>query len=54
MSDELFDVYHTIAIAKEFWDQLEAKNMCEEATSKKFLVSSFNNYKMVDHKHVME
>ena len=28
--------------------------MCEEATSKKFIVSFFNNYKMVDHKHVME
>jgi len=28
--------------------------MREDATSKKFLVSHFNNYKMVDNKSVME
>ena len=50
ISDGLFDVYHTITIAKELWDQLEAKYMREDATSKMFL----NNYKIVDNKPVTE
>ena len=54
MSVGLFDVYHTIATIKEFWGQLQAKYMRENARNKKFLVSSFNNYKMVDNKLVME
>ncbi|KAL0411022.1 UNVERIFIED_CONTAM: hypothetical protein Slati_3691900 [Sesamum latifolium] len=32
----------------------EAKYMAEDASSKKFLVSDFNNYKMVDSRPVME
>ncbi|GJZ94302.1 hypothetical protein Tco_0666505 [Tanacetum coccineum] len=34
--------------AKELWDSLESKYMAEDASSKKFLVSNFNNYEMVD------
>nr|GEV05668.1 zinc finger, CCHC-type [Tanacetum cinerariifolium] len=34
--------------AKELRDQLESKYKAEDASSKKFLVSNFNNYKMVD------
>ncbi|GKB57611.1 zinc finger, CCHC-type containing protein [Tanacetum coccineum] len=37
-----------ICSAMELWDQLESKYMAEYASSKKFLVSNFNNYKMVD------
>ncbi|XP_071905875.1 uncharacterized protein [Coffea arabica] len=51
MSDNMFDVYHSITTAKELW---ESKYMQEDATSNNFLVSSFNNYKMVDSKSVME
>ncbi|GJR85872.1 zinc finger, CCHC-type containing protein [Tanacetum coccineum] len=40
--------------AKELWDSLESKYMAEDASSKKFLVSNFNNYKMVDSRPVME
>ncbi|GKB01379.1 zinc finger, CCHC-type containing protein, partial [Tanacetum coccineum] len=39
---------------KELWDSLESKYMAENSCSKKFLVSSFNNYKMVDSRPVME
>nr|GEV87443.1 zinc finger, CCHC-type [Tanacetum cinerariifolium] len=39
---------------KELWDSLESKYMAEDSTSKKFLVSNFNNYKMVDSRPVME
>ncbi|GJT25196.1 zinc finger, CCHC-type containing protein [Tanacetum coccineum] len=39
---------------KELWDSLEAKYMAEDASSKKFLVSNFINYKMTDSRSVME
>ncbi|GKC34443.1 zinc finger, CCHC-type containing protein [Tanacetum coccineum] len=48
MSDPLFDIYPNVESAKELWDSLKSKYMAEEASSKKFLVSNFNNYKMVD------
>ncbi|GJU09724.1 peptide-N(4)-(N-acetyl-beta-glucosaminyl) asparagine amidase [Tanacetum coccineum] len=54
MSDALFDVYQKVGSAKELWDQLESKYMAEDASSKKFLVSTFNTYKMVDSRFVME
>ena len=40
--------------AKELWDTLEAKYLTEDATSKKFLVSHFMKYSMVDNKPVMD
>ncbi|GKB09800.1 hypothetical protein Tco_0843723 [Tanacetum coccineum] len=54
MSDPLFDIYQNVESAKELWDSLEYKYMAEDASSKKFLVSNFNNYKMVDSRPVME
>ncbi|GKB11333.1 zinc finger, CCHC-type containing protein [Tanacetum coccineum] len=54
MSDALFDVYQNVELAKELWDQLKAKYMAEDTSSKKFLVSNFNNYRMVDSRSVME
>ncbi|GKC34933.1 hypothetical protein Tco_1047317 [Tanacetum coccineum] len=48
MSDALFDVYQNVESKKELWDQLEAKYIAEDTSSKKFLVSNFNNYIMVD------
>ncbi|CAM8996554.1 unnamed protein product [Rhodiola kirilowii] len=54
MSDPLFDLYQNAESAKELWDALEAKYMQEDASSKKFLVSNFNSYKMVDARPVME
>ncbi|GJY06970.1 zinc finger, CCHC-type containing protein [Tanacetum coccineum] len=40
--------------SKELWDSLEAKYMAEDASSKKFLVSNFTNYKMTDSRPVLE
>ena len=54
MSDTLFDQYHNKSTTKEIWESLEAKYMMENATSKKFLVSKFFNYKMVDNRLVVE
>ncbi|GJU48747.1 hypothetical protein Tco_1218302 [Tanacetum coccineum] len=38
----------------KLWDFLDAKYMAEDASSKKFLVSNFTNYKMTDLRPVME
>ncbi|GJX37897.1 hypothetical protein Tco_0251200 [Tanacetum coccineum] len=54
MSDSLFDIYQNVKSGKKLWDSLKAKYMAEIASSKKFLVSNFNNYKMVNSRHVME
>src|ERR1044072_4303672 len=54
MSDSLFDIYQSSNSAKELWEKLESRYMQEDATSKKFLVSQFNNYKVVDSISVME
>uniref|UniRef100_A0A1S4CWN7 Zinc finger, CCHC-type n=1 Tax=Nicotiana tabacum TaxID=4097 RepID=A0A1S4CWN7_TOBAC len=54
MSDALFDIYQHVETAKELWDTLENKYMSEDAFSKKFLVSQFNNYKMVEGRSIMD
>ncbi|GKF19154.1 hypothetical protein Tco_0067792 [Tanacetum coccineum] len=53
MSDSLFDIYRNVESSKELWDSLKAKYMAEDASSKKFLVSNFTNYKMTDSRPVM-
>ncbi|GJT88727.1 zinc finger, CCHC-type containing protein [Tanacetum coccineum] len=40
--------------AGELWDSLESRYMTDDSSSKKFLVSNFNNYRMVDSRPVME
>ncbi|GKC52483.1 hypothetical protein Tco_1075228 [Tanacetum coccineum] len=47
-------VLTTLIPKDELWDSLEAKYMAEDASSKKFLVSNFTNYKMTDSKPVLE
>ncbi|GJT12254.1 zinc finger, CCHC-type containing protein [Tanacetum coccineum] len=54
MSDPLFDIYQSVESFKELWDSLDAKYMDEDASSKKFLVSNFTNYKMTDKRPVMK
>nr|KAJ0219071.1 hypothetical protein LSAT_V11C300118320 [Lactuca sativa] len=54
MSDSLFDIYQNFESAKELWDSLESKYMAEDASSKKFLVSNFIGYKMINSRPVME
>nr|GEX80052.1 zinc finger, CCHC-type [Tanacetum cinerariifolium] len=53
MFDSLFDIYQNAESAKTL-ESLESKYMAEDAFSKKFLVSNFMNYKMVDTRPVME
>ncbi|GJW66112.1 zinc finger, CCHC-type containing protein [Tanacetum coccineum] len=47
-------VQQNVKSSKELWDSLEAKYMAEDASSKKFIVSNFTNYKMTDSRPVME
>ncbi|CAH9106213.1 unnamed protein product [Cuscuta europaea] len=54
MCDSLFDVYQNVEYAKTLWESLESKYMTEDTSSKKFLISNFNSYKMVDSRPVME
>ncbi|GKC81227.1 zinc finger, CCHC-type containing protein [Tanacetum coccineum] len=54
MSDSLFDVYQNVETSKELWDTLEAKYMAEDASSKKFIISNFTNYKITDSRPVLE
>ncbi|GJW71721.1 zinc finger, CCHC-type containing protein [Tanacetum coccineum] len=54
MSDSLFDIYQNVESSKELRDSLEAKYMAKDASSKKFLVSNFTNYKMTDSRLVMK
>lgn len=54
MSDSLFDIYQGETSANSLWDKLETRYMQEDATSKKFLVTHFNNYKMFDNRPIME
>ncbi|XP_023762314.1 uncharacterized protein LOC111910719 [Lactuca sativa] len=54
MSDALFDIHSESLYAKELWDTLKLKYITEDASSKKFLVSNFNNYNMDDSKSVTE
>ncbi|GAV67732.1 UBN2_2 domain-containing protein, partial [Cephalotus follicularis] len=54
MSNTLFDAYHNVPTSKELWAQLEARYMKEDAASKRFLITKFNSYKMMDSRSVME
>ncbi|CAN0854204.1 Retrovirus-related Pol polyprotein from transposon TNT 1-94 [Linum grandiflorum] len=54
MADALFDIYQNYNSASELWDALESKYLAEDASSTKFLVSNFLNYKMVESRPVME
>nr|GEW81772.1 putative zinc finger, CCHC-type [Tanacetum cinerariifolium] len=54
MDDSLFDIYQNIESAKALWVSLESKYMAEDASSKKFLVGNFINYKMVDTRPVID
>ena len=54
LSDSLFDLYQNAENAKALWDSLEAKYISEDASSKKFLVSNFNLFKMTNDRPIME
>nr|GEZ27951.1 hypothetical protein [Tanacetum cinerariifolium] len=48
------NVEQNVDTSKELWDTLEAKYMAKDASSKKFLVSNFTNYKTTNSRRVLE
>ena len=55
MSNKYYDQYYVkCKYAKEIWDTLQAIYLAEEASSKKFLVSNYMEFKMVDDKSITE
>ena len=54
MSDALFDVYQRVQSAKALWKALGNKYMTEDASLKNFLISQFNNYKMVEVQSILD
>jgi len=54
MSDVFFDVYQEVESVTNIWGVLENKYMTVDASSKNFLVSQFNNYKMVEERSLLD
>lgn len=55
MSNKYYDQYYVkCKYAIEIWNTLQAIYLVEEASSKKFLVSNYMEFKMVDDKSITE
>ncbi|KAH0730994.1 hypothetical protein KY289_002182 [Solanum tuberosum] len=55
MSNKYYDQYYIkCKFAKEIWDTLKAIHLAKEVSSKKFLVSNYMEFKMVDDKSITE
>ncbi|XP_070029916.1 uncharacterized protein [Nicotiana sylvestris] len=52
LEDDLYNLYSAMNTLKELWDALEKKYKTEYVCLKKFVVSKFLNYKMIDNKTV--
>ncbi|XP_058783461.1 uncharacterized protein LOC131658150 [Vicia villosa] len=53
LSDRLYDLYTDTASAKEIWKALEFKFKAEEEGTKKFLISKYFDFKMLDSKPIL-
>ncbi|XP_050916217.1 uncharacterized protein LOC127131337 [Lathyrus oleraceus] len=53
LSDRLYDLYTNTASAKEIWNALEFKFKVEEEGTKKFLISKYFDFKMLDSKPIL-
>lgn len=54
MKDSLFDVFQFHESAKLLWKSLEDKYMAYDESPKKFLVSNFNAYDMVNNHPIID
>lgn len=48
LSNRLYDLYTKSTSAKEIWNALENKYKVEEEVTKKFLISKYFHFKMLD------
>ncbi|XP_076927135.1 uncharacterized protein LOC143590584, partial [Bidens hawaiensis] len=53
MVDALYNVYCKPKTAKDLWESLDPKYKTEDASTKKFVVAKFLDFKMIDSKTVM-
>lgn len=53
LTDELYDYYSTFDTAKELWDALQKKYDTEEVGTKKYAVSRYLKFSMIDEKSVV-
>ena len=53
LDNTLYNVYSPIKMARELWESLDRKYKTEDAGMKKFVVSKFLDYKMVDSKTII-
>ena len=54
LDDTLYDVYSSFKTARELWESLDKKYKSEMASSKKFVIGKFLNFKMNDGKSVVK
>ncbi|CAN6715914.1 unnamed protein product [Malus baccata var. baccata] len=54
LDDSLYDVYSSYKTVKDLWESLDKKYKSEMASSKKFVIGKFLNYKMSDTKSVVK
>lgn len=48
LHNDLYNVYNYMKTSKDRWDDLQNKYMMEDARLKKFIVTKFLHFKMVD------
>lgn len=53
LHDFLYNVYNVMKTAKEVWESLDRKYKIEDVGAKKFIVSQFLDFRMVDSKTML-
>nr|GFA18207.1 hypothetical protein [Tanacetum cinerariifolium] len=54
LNDSMYDIYSTFETAREIWKSLEKKYTTQVASSNKFVVGKFLNFKMNDAKPIVK
>lgn len=52
ISNELFDIYCQLKVAKEIWDAINKKFILEDAGTQKYAIGNFRNFQMIEDRDV--